>query len=311
MNKRGDGKKAISKLRHMPKIAKEVRKKFFARQRRKNIESLNLHDKNHTLKSLTLHAEAHKKTKKNGITFIKTGIEGLDELFDSGIPEGSSVLVAGGAGSGKTILCMQILAYHANAGEKCFYMSFEEREDKLIEHMKGFGWNPEKLIERGTLKIERINPFEISRSVEAFLAKERGELKMSLKEIGGLIPKGFKPKFIVIDSLTALASAFKDSEVTYRIYIEQLFRYLEKLEATSFLVSETEQIPKRYSKTGVEEFLADGVVVLYNLKHENVRENAVEILKLRGAAHKKAIVAMQITEHGMVVYPEQEVFSDI
>ena len=86
---------------------------------------------------------------------------------------------------------------------------------------------------------------------------------------------------------------------------------MEKTGATSLLITETEQIPKVFSPTGVEEFLADGVVVLYNLKHGNVRENAIEILKLRGAAHQKKIVAFQITAQGMVVYPEQEVFSEI
>ncbi len=80
---------------------------------------------------------------------------------------------------------------------------------------------------------------------------------------------------------------------------------------TSFLIIETEQVPKIFSETGVEEFLADGVIVLYSLKHGNVRENALEILKLRGAAHQKRIVAMQITSDGIVVYPEQEVFSDL
>ncbi len=64
-------------------------------------------------------------------------------------------------------------------------------------------------------------------------------------------------------------------------------------------------------QTGVEEFLADRVIVLYNLKHENVRENAIEILKLRGASHKKSLVAMQITDKGIVVYPEQEVFAEL
>ena len=53
------------------------------------------------------------------------------------------------------------------------------------------------------------------------------------------------------------------------------------------------------------------MIVLYALKHENVRENAIEILKLRGASHQKKIVAMQVTGKGIVVYPEQEVFSEI
>ena len=63
--------------------------------------------------------------------------------------------------------------------------------------------------------------------------------------------------------------------------------------------------------TKLEEFLADGVIVFYNLKHGNVRENAIEVLKLRGAKHQKKIVAMQVTNQGIVVYPEQEVFGEM
>lgn len=63
--------------------------------------------------------------------------------------------------------------------------------------------------------------------------------------------------------------------------------------------------------SGVEEFLADGVIVMYNFKRGNVRENALEILKIRGAKFQKKIAAMQITsEDGIVVYPAQEVFSE-
>lgn len=83
---------------------------------------------------------------------------------------------------------------------------------------------------------------------------------------------------------------------------------MKNVGATSFLITETEQIPKIFSTTGVEEFLADGVIVLYAIKRGNVRENAIEVLKLRGAKHQKKIVAMQITDKGVIVYPEQEVF---
>ncbi|NPE26477.1 hypothetical protein HNV12_00560 [Methanococcoides sp. SA1] len=249
-----------------------------------------------------------KKTKKkDGAVF--TGIEGFDELLTEGIPKGSAVLVAGGAGSGKTIFSLQTLFHQASKGKKCLYMSFEEREDRLIDHMNSFGWEADKMIKKGKLKIMRINPFDITRNVDALLAKQKGELLIDIDPV--IIPKGFKPDFIALDSLTAIASAFTGKEENYRIYIEQLFRFFEKIGATSFLITETEQIPKIFSKTGVEEFLADGVVVIYNLKHGNVRENALEILKLRGAAHEKKIVAMEITGEGIVVYPEQEVFSEI
>lgn len=251
------------------------------------------------------------KTQKDGgeTGHILTGVPGFDELFEKGVPKGSAVLVAGGAGSGKTILCLQVLAHHAALGEKCFYMSFEESEEKLAQHMKEFGWDADKLIRAGKLKISRYSPFEITRTVEGMLAKEKGELLIDLDPV--LLPKGFKPDLIVLDSLTAVASAFTGREDSYRIYIEQLFKFFEKLGVTSFLITETKQIPELFSTTGVEEFLADGVIVLYNIKHGGTRENAIEVLKMRGEKHQKKIVAMQITDEGIVVYPEQELFGEI
>ena len=126
-----------------------------------------------------------------------------------------------------------------------------------------------------------------------------------------VLPKGFKPDVIVVDSLSAIASAFTGREDSYRIYIEQLFRLFEKMSVTAFLITETEQIPTAYSQSGVEEFLADGVIVLYNIKHGSLREGAIEILKMRGILHSRKIVAMQITPKGIEVFTEQEIFSGI
>ncbi|MBD3310125.1 AAA family ATPase, partial [Candidatus Woesearchaeota archaeon] len=228
---------------------------------------------------------------------------------DNGIPKGATVLVAGGAGSGKTIFCLQTAAYHASHGDKCLYMSFEESEDSLIKHMHDFGWKPGSLISKGTLMIKRFNPFDITRSVDALLMKAKGELMIDVDPV--ILPKGYEPDIVVVDSLTAIASAFTGKEESYRIYIEQLFRFFEKIGATAFLITETKQIPKVYSTTGVEEFLADGVIVLYSIQKGNMRESAFEVLKMRGASHQKKIVAMEITDKGIQIYPDQEVFSEI
>jgi KaiC/GvpD/RAD55 family RecA-like ATPase/hemerythrin-like domain-containing protein len=286
--------KPIEKKINVAEIAKEIKAEQISKQR----------------KPLEGFEDKSKKGKKKVLgKYVLTGVPGFDDLMAKGIPKGNAILVAGGAGSGKTIFSLQTLVNKAKEGKKCLYMSFEERESRLISHMKEFGWGAGELIEKGNLKIQRINPFDITRNVDAMLAKQKGELLIDIDPV--IIPKDFKPDFIALDSLTAIASAFTGKEENYRIYIEQLFRFFEKIGATSFLITETEQIPKIFSKTGVEEFLADGVVVFYNLKHGNVRENAIEILKLRGAAHQKKIVAMQITGKGIVVYPEQEVFSEI
>ena len=62
------------------------------------------------------------KSQEEDKEYIKTGVPGLDDLFDQGIPKGSSVIVAGGTGSGKTNLCLQIIAHHASQGKKCYFI---------------------------------------------------------------------------------------------------------------------------------------------------------------------------------------------
>ena len=255
--------------------------------------------------------ERRRKTgeKRKEDTFIKTGIPGFDRLFEKGIPAGSSILLAGGAGSGKTIMGLQILANSAHKGKKCLYMSFEESEERLREHMSNFGWNPEELEKKGNLMIKRFSTFDVSRALDALLAKSRGELLIDVEPI--ILPDNFVPEIIVVDSLTAIASAFAGREA-YRSYIEHLFRYFENLRVNSFLITETQQVPTIYSPTGVEEFLADGVIVLYNVRKGDIRESAIEILKMRGSKHIKKVVAMQVVSGtGIEVYPEQEVFGEI
>jgi len=252
--------------------------------------------------------------------YIKTGIPGFDKLFKHGIPKGSPVILAGGAGSGKTIFCLQLLAYQVAQGKKCYYMSFEESKEKLIEHMTDFGWDPEKLMESGNLKIRRFLTSEIyyydkdrkiGGDIQAMMTKDVDPLLMELEPLAVTEETGFKPDFIIIDSLTAISSTFKGKDQSYRFYIERLFRFFEKIGSTNFLITETTQVPEIFSPTGVEEFLADGVIVFYSIRKSNVRENAVEVLKMRGETHEKKIVAMQITDKGIVVHPDQEVFSAI
>lgn len=252
----------------------------------------------------------HKTVKqKKTETHIKTGVSGLDDLIEKGIPTGSSVIVAGGSGSGKTIMCLQILANAAKSGKKALYMSFEESEDRLRDHMRDFGWDPAPLEKSGKFMIKRFSVYDVTRFLEALMAKSEGELMIDVDPI--ILPKGFKPDVMVIDSVTAIASAFQGKE-TYRSYIENLFRYLEGLKVKTFLITETEQVPTVFSPTGVEEFLADGVIVIYNLRKGDIRQGAIEVLKMRGTGHIKKVVAMRVVSGGGIeVYPEQEVFGDI
>ena len=236
---------------------------------------------------------------KPDYSISSTGIGEFDNLIsDRGLEKNSTILLSGGAGTGKTTFTIQSMYNPAmKNGEKGIYVSFEEEPEKIKAHMKkNFGWDLNALEKRGLFSIIKIDPVDVSRTVEQVLMDRGGELKIDLKKIE--LP--FKPDKITIDSLSALAIAFSDEE-NYRKYVRELFESLENMNCVAYVISETEQDPKIYSRTGVEEFLADGVVVLYNIKKDEKRENALEILKLRSSSHKKGIVRYKITDKGITI----------
>lgn len=285
--------------------------------------AINLADITSSLRKELKHTEDNKELSQ-GVQgshptdrYMFTGITGFDKLLKKGIPKGLNILIEGNAGSGKTIFALQILVHHARQGKKCLYVSFEESEERLIQHMKDFGWNPEPLIENGTLAIKRYLTTDIyyeedrNQGVSAMMARDSDHLMLDLEPfiIGS---EGFSPDITVIDSLTSVASTFYGNDRNYRFYLERLFRFFEKLDSTNFLITEpTSNISNHVIQTSCEQFLSDGIIVLYNARRGNIREHAIEILKMRGAMHEKKIVALKITNEGIQVFPEQEVFSEV
>ncbi len=251
-----------------------------------------------------------KKLSSDKIKPSKIGILGFDALFKKGVPEGSSVLVEGGPGSGKTIFCLNIAVNACKQGKKVLYMSFEEPERRLRQHMENFGWDAEAYEKKGLLMVKRFDALDVARSVEALLSAAKKELLIEVKPM--LFPQNFRPDVVCVDSLTSIASAFTGEENRFRIYMEQLFRYLEKENITSFLIRETAN-PTHTGKVFVERgeavsFLSDGIIVLYNVMYSNgERGFAIEILKMRGEEIKRRIVKMDIkSRKGIVVYPKAE-----
>lgn len=239
---------------------------------------------------------------------LKTEINGFDNLFtNGGIPKGNSILVAGGPGTGKSIFCRQICYNLVTKNKNCMYVSFEETKERIIKSMESFGWNVNKYIEEGTFLIQKINPLDILRMKFGSIGGSGSATELSYKIKPLVIPKDFNPEVIVVDSLTAIIAASVTKDKNYRVYLQQLFAFFEETGATSLLITETDPIPTRYSETGIEEFLADGIIVLYNFQNANIRENAIEILKMRYGKHEKKIVTMEITEKGVTVYPDKNI----
>ena len=220
--------------------------------------------------------KAEDAVKTNKETVLKTEISGFDELFvDGGVPAGSSVLVAGGPGTGKSILCRNICYNVVSKGKKCMYVSFEENKERVVQSMERFGWDVKKYIESGDFLIQKINPLDILRMKFGSIGGSGSATELSYKIKPLVIPKDFHPDVIAVDSLTAIIAASVTKDKNYRVYLQQLFSFFEETGSTSFLITETDPIPTRYSETGIEEFLADGIIVLYNIQKKDIRENGV------------------------------------
>jgi len=245
--------------------------------------------------------------------FFNLGIPGFSNLVGKGIPLGTSNLIEGGPGSGKTIFCLGVAADACKQGKKVLYMSFEEQEERLKKHMKSFGWDADEFEKKKLLYIKRFNALDIARSVEALLSEAKKELLIEVQPI--LIPPDFKPDIVLVDSLSSIASAFSGEESRFRIYMEQLFRYLEANGITSFLIRETAN-PTHIGSVFVERgeavsFLSDGIIVLYNVFYRNGRrDRAMEIVKMRGIDIDRKIVKAEINgKGGFIIYPNK-VLSD-
>jgi KaiC/GvpD/RAD55 family RecA-like ATPase len=249
-----------------------------------------------------------KETKQN---ILKTEINGFDKLFsEGGIPKGNSVLVAGGPGTGKSTLCRQICYNLVSKGKRCMYVSFEESQERIIKSMENFGWNIRKYVDDGHLLIQKINPLDILRMKFGSIGGSGSATELSYKIKPLVIPKDFNPDVIAVDSLSAIIAASVTKDKNYRVYLQQLFSFFEETGATSFLITETDPIPTRYSDTGIEEFLADGIIVMYNIKKKDMRQNAIEVLKMRYGKHQKKIVLMEITDKGIKIHPDKRVLVD-
>jgi circadian clock protein KaiC len=246
--------------------------------------------------------------------YIKTHVPGLDELLGEGIPKGSAVLVEGGPGNGKTILCLNMIRTLCERGKKVLFMSFEEPEERLREHLSLFGVDAPKFEKNGTLYLKRFNALDIARSVEALLSEAKKELLIDVQPV--LIPQDFQPDIVLIDSLSSISSAFSGESSRFRIYMEQLFRYLEGHNITSFLIREVANpthIGTTFSEVGeAVSFLSDGIIILYNVfEKSGHRKRALEVLKMRGADISRKIVEFEIKKgKGVIVYPNKVLVGD-
>lgn len=229
---------------------------------------------------------------------LPTGIVSFDVIAKGGLPEHRTTLISGTAGSGKTVFAIQFLAAGILAGENGVFVTFEESAEDIRQNMRSFGWDLAQWEREGRLAFVDASPdpgVETFQSGAFDLGALLARVEFAVRKVGAAR--------VAVDSLGAVFSQFSDQSTVRR----ELFRIASALKAmkvTAILTAERIEEYGPIARFGVEEFIADNVMVLRNVLDGEVRRRTIEILKFRGTDHSKGEYPFTIIAgSGLVVIP--------
>ena len=231
------------------------------------------------------------------VTKLTTGVPGLDRLTHGGIPEGRATLVTGRAGTGKSILALQIAAHLAARGKQPLVLAVEEPPEDLAVTGNTLGFDLSGLIKAGTMRIS-----DATRPMSGPVVVA-GEY-----DLGGLLHRiaatvrETKARVIILDSVTALFSPRPPQELLRSLFF-QLVHALREMDVTALLLAEAEESHGALTTLGVEDYVCDMVLILRNTVDGERRRRSIEINKYRRSAHYKGEYPCTITSKGLAIFP--------
>jgi circadian clock protein KaiC len=224
-----------------------------------------------------------------------TGISGLDEVLDGGLPRGRPTIVTGRAGCGKTLLSMEFLVHGAcEYDEPGVFVSFEESSRELIQNMASLGFNVAELEEQGKLLLEyiHIERSEIEETGEYDLEALFIRLGYAIDQVGA--------KRIVLDTLEALFAGLPNHMIL-RAELRRLFRWLKDRGVTAVVTAERGE--GSLTRHGLEEYVSDCVILLDHRVDEQLTTRRLRVVKYRGSNHGTNEYPFLIGEHGISLLP--------
>jgi circadian clock protein KaiC len=224
-----------------------------------------------------------------------TGIRGLDEITKGGLPKGRPTLICGSAGSGKTLFAMEFLMRGAmDYGEPGVFMTFEETPEDLAKNFISLGFDLPDMMSRGLIATDhvRIERREIEETGEYDLEGLFIRLGSAIDSIGA--------KRVVLDTIEALFSELPNATIL-RAELRRLFLWLKDRGVTAIVTGESGD--KTLTRYGLEEYVADCVILLDFRIVEQIATRRLRIVKYRGSSHGADEYPFLVDEKGVSILP--------
>jgi circadian clock protein KaiC len=242
-----------------------------------------------------------KALERNHLAKVPTGIGGLDEITEGGLPRGRPTLIAGPFGTGKTLLAMQFLVNRASKhGESGVFVTFEETANEMIINFASLGFNLDKLIEQKKLAIECVSMHDAP-------VTEAGAYNLD-----GLIIRldnaisSIDARHIVLDPVAMLFTLLSNVPLL-RVELLRLLQWLKSKGVTTIITSERQE---NTFPQGLESYVSDCVILLGNRISDTVATRHLRVAKYRGSRHASDEFPFYIGERGLSVLPVTSVMPD-
>lgn len=232
---------------------------------------------------------------RNGISKCLTGVTGLDQITEGGLPKGRPTLVCGSAGCGKTVLAMEFLVRGATQfNEPGVFMAFEETDKELSQNVSSMGFDLPALCAHKKLFVDyvRVERSEIEESGEYDLEGLFVRLGNAIEAVGA--------KRVVLDTIESLFSGFANTNIL-RAELRRLFRWLKTKGVSAVITAETGE--GKLTRHGIEEYVADCVILLDHRVEDQTSIRRLRVMKYRGTMHGTNEYPFLIGERGLSVLP--------
>jgi len=224
-----------------------------------------------------------------------TGIQGLDEITEGGLPKGRPTLVCGSAGCGKTLLAMEFLVRGATQfNEPGVFMAFEETAKDLTQNVASLGFDLDALVadKKIVLDFVYIERSEIEETGEYDLEGLFIRLGQSIDSIGA--------KRVVLDTIESLFAGLPNPLIL-RAELRRLFRWLKEKGVTAIITGERGE--ETLTRQGLEEYVSDCVIVLDHRVKDQTSSRRLRVVKYRGSTHGTNEYPFLIDEDGISIVP--------